>query len=62
MAEHAVRSYPMWLRVSYFVAVGWWLSLLTILVAWMAGLTIVGLPLMFVLLDWIPFLTTLKRS
>jgi uncharacterized membrane protein YccF (DUF307 family) len=51
---------PMWLRVLWFVLVGWWLSALTLVVAYICMLTIIGLPLSFWIFDRVPLVLTLK--
>jgi uncharacterized membrane protein YccF (DUF307 family) len=51
---------PMWLRVIWFVLVGWWASALTLAVAYVCMLTIIGLPLAFWIFDRVPLVLTLK--
>ncbi|MCO5182676.1 MAG: YccF domain-containing protein [Anaerolineae bacterium] len=48
------------LRALYFVFVGWWASLLWAAVGWLFCLTIIGLPLGVLMLNWLPFVTTLR--
>ncbi len=56
-----VVEQPFWLRAVYFVLVGWWLSFLWLNAAYFAGVTIIGLPLMFWMVNRIPAITTLSR-
>ncbi len=50
------------LRVIYFVLVGWWFSLIWAALAWILCATILGLPLGVLMLNALPFVTTLHRS
>ncbi len=52
---------PFALRALYFVAVGWWLSLLWTVVAWMMCTSVIGLAVGFFMFDYIPAITTLER-
>jgi uncharacterized membrane protein YccF (DUF307 family) len=49
-------------RALYFLVVGWWLSLLWAIVAWLLCLTIIGLPLGVLMLHALPAVTTLQRG
>lgn len=49
-----------WIRALYFVLVGWWFSLLWLEVGWLAGLTIILLPLSFWMFSKSAALTTLR--
>lgn len=54
---------PMFLlRAIYFIVFGWWLSLIWALLAWLLCATIIGLPIGVVMLNALPFVTTLHRS
>lgn len=54
---------PAWpLRLVYFLLIGWWLSLLWALVAWVASVTIIGLPLAIWMFGRLPAVTTLMRT
>jgi uncharacterized membrane protein YccF (DUF307 family) len=50
------------IRVAYFVLFGWWLSLLWAAIAWLLCATILGLPIGVMMLNTLPFITTLHRS
>jgi len=50
------------LRLVYFLLIGWWLSLLWALVAWVFSVTIIGLPLAIWMFDRLPTVTTLQRT
>jgi len=63
-----VRSEPLHqhnflLRAVYFILIGWWLSLVWMILAWaLTGVTLgLGLPLAFWMFDRVPALTTLAR-
>jgi uncharacterized membrane protein YccF (DUF307 family) len=51
-----------WLRAVYFVLVGWWFSLIWLELAWLAGLTLVLLPLSFWMFSASAAVTTLRRT
>jgi len=50
------------LRALWFIFVGWWLAGIALTVGYLLCMTIIGLPLGFVLFDWVPALLTLRRS
>lgn len=54
---------PFILRAIYFILVGWWLSAVWLLLAWLlTGITLgLGLPIAFWMFDQVPLLTTLAR-
>lgn len=47
-------------RGLYFLLVGWWLSLLWLIVAWVFNATIIGLPIGLAMLNYLPKVTTLR--
>jgi uncharacterized membrane protein YccF (DUF307 family) len=47
-------------RAVWFFLVGWWLSGLVMLVAWALGLTVIGLPFTFYLVNRLPTVLTLR--
>ncbi len=49
------------LRAIYFVLIGWWFSAIWIEVAYLACLTIIGLPLGFAMFDKTPAIVSLRR-
>jgi uncharacterized membrane protein YccF (DUF307 family) len=59
-AHREAAHTPLWLRALWFVLVGWWLALFTIVIAYLCLLTIVGLPAAFWLFDRVPLVLTLK--
>lgn len=54
-------QFPWWLRAIFFVLVGSWLSLLWIIFAYLLIFTLVGMPLAFVMFDYIAAVTTLRK-
>jgi uncharacterized membrane protein YccF (DUF307 family) len=54
------RPWP--IRLIYFILIGWWLSLLWAALAWLASITIIGLPLAIWMFNRLPALTTLMRT
>lgn len=53
---------PLWLRALYFVFIGWWLSGVWMLAAYLVAITLVGLPLAFWMYGRVGAVTTLYRS
>jgi len=49
------------LRAFYFVFIGSWFSLVWLLIAWVASVTLIGLPLTIWMYNRVPAVTTLKR-
>jgi uncharacterized membrane protein YccF (DUF307 family) len=47
-------------RAAWYVLVGWWLSGIVMVIAWIAAVVIVGLPLTFWLVNRVPTLLTLR--
>jgi len=54
-------QYSLLLRAVYFLLVGWWASALWMGVAWLASITIVGLPVAVWMYDRLPFVVSLYR-
>ena len=52
---------PFLLRAIWFLLIGWWLSGLWAGLAYVAALTIIGLPISFWMFDRLPAVTTLFR-
>lgn len=50
----------MLVRAVWFVFIGWWLSGLSMFVAWLFGISIVGLPLTFYIVNRLPTVLTLR--
>lgn len=48
------------IRAIWFIFVGWWLTGLMMAIAWIAGLTLIGLPLMVYLVNRLPTFLTLR--
>jgi uncharacterized membrane protein YccF (DUF307 family) len=49
------------LRAIYFLLMGWWISLVWMELAWVAGVTIIGLPLSVAMFALTPTVATLAR-
>lgn len=49
-------------RALWFILVGWWLAGIVMTVAYALCMTVIGLPIGFVLFDTVPGLLTLRRS
>ncbi len=61
--ESNLPVHPFLLRAVYFILIGWWLSAVWLVLAWLlTGLSLgLGLPLAFWMFDQVPALTTLAR-
>jgi uncharacterized membrane protein YccF (DUF307 family) len=58
--EHHERGPGLLIRTLWFVFIGWWLSGVVSLAAWLIGLTVIGLPLTFWVFNRIPTVLTLR--
>ncbi len=56
-----VRQHSFLVRALYFVCLGWWLSMIVMLLGWACCATLVGMPLGFWLFDKTPGLLSLHR-
>lgn len=61
VSQQELPQRPFWLRAVYFVLIGWWLSLLWIVLAWLCAGSLIGLPLAIWLWNRLPAVTTLRR-
>jgi uncharacterized membrane protein YccF (DUF307 family) len=61
VVEGGLPQYNFLLRALYFLVIGWWWSLIWLLVAYLFCATIILLPLGLVMFRMTPFMTTLKR-
>jgi uncharacterized membrane protein YccF (DUF307 family) len=61
--QGGVKQRPFLLRALYFLLIGFWFSLVWLIIAWViAGLTFgLGLPIAFWMFDRVPQVTTLAR-
>jgi uncharacterized membrane protein YccF (DUF307 family) len=59
--ERDLPQINFFLRAIYFLLVGWWWSLIWLLLAYVFCLTIIGLPLGVLMFRMAPSMTTLKR-
>ncbi len=60
--QQGTEQLPFLVRALYFLLVGWWFSGLWLAAAYAVGLTIVGLPLAFIMFNYAGAVTTLYRS
>ncbi len=51
---------PFIVRAIYFVFIGWWLTYLWVIFAWMLNLTIIGLPIGLTMINLVPQVLTLE--
>lgn len=49
-------------RLPYFLLIGWWLSLMWAAIAWLFCATIIGLPIGILMLHALPAVTTLQQG
>jgi len=54
-------QYSLPLRAAYFLLVGWWASGIWMFFAWLASITIIGLPLAVWMYDRLPFIVSLYQ-
>lgn len=55
------EQYPLAVRAIYFVAIGWWASGIWMFFAWLASITIIGLPLAVWMYSRLPFVVSLYK-
>ena len=58
MTEHGGPGFLV--RIVWYIFIGWWLSGLAIMLGWLLAVTIVGLPLAFMIFNRIPAIMTLR--
>jgi len=49
-------------RGLYFLLIGWWLSLIWAVIAWLLCITVIGLPIGVLMLHGLPAVTTLQSN
>jgi uncharacterized membrane protein YccF (DUF307 family) len=59
--QREMKQINWFLRALYFMLVGWWWSLIWMVLSYVVCLTIIGLPLGLLMFRWAPAMTTLKR-
>lgn len=57
---HISKSPNMLLRIVWFIAIGWWLSGVWTVIAWVLCISVLGLPLGIMMLNMLPQVTTLR--
>jgi uncharacterized membrane protein YccF (DUF307 family) len=62
VAQGTVDQLAMWVRAIWFVFVGWWLGLIVTLIAWVASVLVITLPLSIILIDRLPEVITLQKN
>jgi uncharacterized membrane protein YccF (DUF307 family) len=62
MQKLATEQSNVFLRIVYFVLVGWWLSALWMAASYVLMLTILGIPLGMMMVNRIPFVFSLHRG
>jgi uncharacterized membrane protein YccF (DUF307 family) len=61
LQETSLPQINILLRAIYFLVIGWWWSLIWLLVAYLLSATIILLPVGLLMFRWTPFMTTLRR-
>ncbi len=58
----AVPQHNFLLRALYFIVVGWWFSGIWLAAAWALSSSIIGLPIAFLMINYVPAVMTLQRN
>lgn len=61
ISRQAPDQRPLVLRAVYFLLVGWWASAVWMALAWLASITIVGLPIAVWMYGKLPYVVSLYR-
>ena len=61
VGSRSLEQHNIFLRALYFIVIGWWFSLIWLLIAYLLCATIFLLPIGLLMFRLTPFLTTLKR-
>jgi uncharacterized membrane protein YccF (DUF307 family) len=61
ITESGPEQYSLAVRAAYFLLVGWWASGVWLSIAWLASITVVGLPVAVWLYSRLPFVVSLYR-
>jgi len=48
-------------RTVWFLLVGWWLTGIWLSIAWLLNVTIIGIPLGIKMINWVPYVLSLKK-
>jgi uncharacterized membrane protein YccF (DUF307 family) len=61
VSQNTKDQYSLLVRIPYFILVGWWASGIWTGIAWLASITIVGLPVAIWMYDRLPFIVSLYK-
>lgn len=59
--QESSDQYSIPLRAAYFLLVGWWASGIWMFFAWLASITVIGLPVAVWMYDRLPFIVSLYK-
>lgn len=59
VSQGTSEQYSLAVRAVYFILVGWWASAVWMAIAWLASITIIGLPVAVWMYDRLPFVVSL---
>ncbi len=59
--ELGPAQYPFWVRALYFIFIGWWFSFFWLQLAYVFMITIIGIPVAFLMFERAGGVTTLYR-
>jgi uncharacterized membrane protein YccF (DUF307 family) len=62
VTQGTVDQLAMWVRAIWFVFVGWWVGLIVTVIAWVASVLVITLPLSIILIDRLPAVMTLQKN
>ncbi len=62
MKKMATQQTNVFVRIGYFILVGWWLSAIAMVAAYVLMLTVIGIPFGMMVVNRLPFVFTLHRG
>jgi uncharacterized membrane protein YccF (DUF307 family) len=62
LREVDIKQRPFLIRAVFFILLGWWISMIWLVIAWLAQLTLILIPLSFFMYSKSAAMTTLRKG